>query len=153
MWQGAHASPPPCSSPPLLLSSSPPLLPARSAPPARSYAQIHARPASPSLEHKRVQAARGQYNPLTHTYTQAPDPEYVTLKDKEFARSTGTNYGVRKVLDDGYAFDPIRCASGACSAPCARAGGGGMVVGTLRCEGEVQWGSRGLEAISLVSWG
>lgn len=79
-----------------------------SAPHQRSYAQIHARPASPSLEHKRVQAARGQYNPLTHTYTQEPDSKYVDRKEREFARSTGTNNGLRKQSGDSFAFDPIR---------------------------------------------
>ncbi|KAG2450453.1 hypothetical protein HYH02_004955 [Chlamydomonas schloesseri] len=81
-----------------------------------SYAAIHAaqtqqqqthhdRTTTP-FEHKLLQASRGTYNPLTHTYKNAPEGDYVERKAKEFQRLYELGHGVRRV-QAGPTCDPI----------------------------------------------
>lgn len=99
-------------------------VPSPSVPPTRGYAQIHSdsktydqqqqrqqppRPASPSLEHKRLQAARGSYDPIRHEYVAAPSAEYADRKQREFERAHClTGSAMRRVEPRSDGLDPIR---------------------------------------------
>ncbi|GLI65464.1 hypothetical protein VaNZ11_008814 [Volvox africanus] len=85
----------------------------------------HERPTTP-FEHKYLQVSRGTYNPLTHQYTDMPEPEYARRKEKDFERKHGLGAGLRRVYVQS-PNDPIlwnRDTSGSSAASVAGAGGG-----------------------------
>ncbi|KAG2440993.1 hypothetical protein HXX76_003846 [Chlamydomonas incerta] len=77
-----------------------------------SYAAIHAAQqthhdrATTPFEHKLLQASRGNYNPLTHEYKNAPEVDYVERKQKEFQRLYGLGHGMKRV-QPAQSCDPI----------------------------------------------